>query len=108
MAPQKRNTSKEEAIVGVRTRHATCAVWAKVAAVGRSDEHGFPRACKTDSRARVPSSNPSLTSWVALAGHFTSVKSTLSICKVEVPEEAPPNEVGGVNELIHTRRWEEA
>ena len=46
--------------------------------------------------------------YVTSAGHFTSVKSTLSICKVEVPEEAPPNEVGGVNELIHTRRWEEA
>lgn len=61
-------------------------------------EPGFP----------VPIPASPFTSWVALAGHFTSVKSTLSICKVEVPEEAPPNEVGGVNELIHTRHWEEA
>ena len=80
MAPQKRNTSEEEAIVGVQTRHATCAVWANVATVGRSDEHGFPRACKIESRARVPSSNPSLTiHWLGGLGR------SLHLCEVHFP-----------------------
>ena len=44
MAPWKRETSEEEAIVGVQVTHVTCVAWTKVAAVGRSDEPGFPRA----------------------------------------------------------------